>query len=402
MKSINAIVIISFMILTCYSCKKDIDTKNIISKSFLKGFVQKGPFINGTSITISELNSDFEQTGKVYSTQIDNSIGSFNISNIDLSSQYVILQANGFYFNENIGANSIAQLTLSALTDLSDSSSININVLTTLEKKRVEYLISKGKSFKESKSQVREEILNIFSIHKSDMISSEYLDISKEGDDNGILLAVSSLLQGYRTEAELAELIANISEDLKTDGMIDNPIFGTTLINHAKVLDKNKIRSNLQDKYMSLDVNFTIPDFEKYISLFIDSTSFIYTDLIQYPDSGKSGYNLLSYNKFDYSEQVYQLTDSYKLSLAAFVPKLRVIKVRIKFNNDCTWAINSINSGWIIDSNWQTEPNTFIFTKDNSRENLDLKMNLTGTGTAKIEIFENNIETPIRVKEISW
>jgi len=43
------------------------------------GVVQKGPFINGTTITISELDADFNQTGKVYSTQIlDNEAMSFS------------------------------------------------------------------------------------------------------------------------------------------------------------------------------------------------------------------------------------------------------------------------------------------------------------------------------------
>lgn len=406
MKNFRTIVLV-FVILIIYSCKKEVDKSNEISKSLLHGSVQKGPFLNGTTITISELNSNLEQTGRVYNTQIDNSIGSFSINNVSLSSQYAILQANGFYFNEITGSNSEAQLTLSALTDLTDSSTININILTTLERKRVEYLISSGKSFEESKSQAREEVLKIFSINKPSMISPEYLDISKGGDDNAILLAVSSILQGYRTESELSELIANITEDIKSDGLIDNTSLGTMLISHAKVLEINKIRQNLQNKYESFNVDANIPDFEKYIKLFVDSTTFIYTDLVQYPDSGKSGYNLLSYSKVDYSGQTGGSLSStlYKLSIAANIPKLATIKVKIKFNsyNPYTWSIDPTNSGWLVYNNWETEPGVFYFVRDdNSRENLDAKMNLIGTGTARIEVFENNLEIPIRVKDINW
>ena len=393
-----AIVLIAVFI---YSCKKDISSTKIINKEILQGRVQKGPFINGTNITIFELNSNYEQTGKVFSTQINDNIGSFIINHVNFASQYVELQANGFYFNEVTGNNSDAQLALSAITDLADSSTININILTTLEKKRVEYLLSKGKSFREAKTQARTELVKVFNITKTDIISPEYLDISKQGDDNAILLAISLITQGYRTEAELTELIANIGEDIKTDGKIDNALLGTALINHAKVLDTTTIRENLTAKYSSFKQDFIIPNFEKYLKNFIDSTGFVFTDLIEYPDSGKSGYNLLSYNKFDYSAEVSD-GSTYKLSIAAHVPKLASIKVRLKFNVSQSWSINSINSGWTTDFNWDTEPNVFYFTKDNSREDLDLQMNLRGTGSARIEIYENKNISPMRIKEITW
>jgi len=46
---------------------------------------------------------------------------------------------------------------------------------------------------------------------------SELLDITKSGDNNAILLAVSLILQGFRSEAELTELLAAISNDIRTD-----------------------------------------------------------------------------------------------------------------------------------------------------------------------------------------
>jgi hypothetical protein len=395
-------IIVSMMLLliVANSCQKDNENSTTIKKDIIKGRVQKGPFLNGTSISIVELNSSFKQTGKTFSTQISNNRGSFSINNIDLVSQYVELQSNGFYFNEVIGRNSNAQLTLSALTDLTDSSTININIFSTLEKKRVEYLLSQGKTFRDSKSQARLEILKIFNINKVNMVSPEYLDISKPGDDNALLLAISLILQGYRVESELTELIANLSEDLKIDGKIDNANLGTSLINHAKVLDTVSIRKNLIDKYRSLDEVVVIPDFEKYIKTFIDSTSFIYTDIIQYSDSGKTGNNLLSKTQYDYSKQVSE-NSTYKTSISAHVPSLVEIRVVIRFNNDYTWGIDPTNSGWIVDFSWD-DPNVFIFTKDYSREDLDLKIQLLKSGSAKIEIYENKSINPIRVKEISW
>ena len=48
---------------------------------------------------------------------------------------------------------------------------------------------------------------------------SEYLDISQPGDKNAILLAISVILQGYLSVAELSELLANITTDIREDGL---------------------------------------------------------------------------------------------------------------------------------------------------------------------------------------
>lgn len=403
MKTTNLIMTVIF-VLMFHSCKKESDSPKTIKDIKISGCVQKGPFMNGTNISIFELNSNLYQTGKVYSTQIDDNKGSFKINIADLSSQYVELHANGYYYNEVTGDNSSAPLTLSALTDLSDSLRININILSTLEKKRVEYLIADGKSFKESKIQAENEILKIFSIKNTGMSSPEYLDITKNGDSNAILLAISVILQGYRSEADLSELIADLSEDIKTDGKIDNASIGSDLINHAKILINSKIRQNLEKKYSSLNEEVIIPDFEKYIKQFIDSTGYSFTDAIQYPESGSSGPNLLSHNQFDYSKQVVQsdfLFENYKLSIAAHVPKSVEVRVLIIFHGGTIIGAYPVyNSGWLYDDS--INQGVLALTKDFTREDLDMQMNLESNGSATIEVYENEISKPVRVKEIFW
>ena len=132
------------------------------------------------------------------------------------------MMANGFYFDEVQGKKSTAQLTLFASANLADTSSIvNINLLSHLEKNRVRYLIQEeSKSFATAKKQAQKEILAIFGIEKESIVASENLDITHEGDDNAILLAISVILQGYDGKVgNLAELLANISTDMETDGV---------------------------------------------------------------------------------------------------------------------------------------------------------------------------------------
>ncbi len=89
-----------------FSCEEENNVNpnesHTIKKEKLTGYVQKGPFINGTSINISELSSDLIQTGKTFSSQISDNRGSFELRQLDLSSQFVELKADGFYYNENM------------------------------------------------------------------------------------------------------------------------------------------------------------------------------------------------------------------------------------------------------------------------------------------------------------
>lgn len=268
---LSLLIILFAVFTTCKDDNSDITSLNIDK---ITGFAQKGPFNNGTSVLIFELNSDFVQTGKNITSSIENNQGLYEIDNIKFISQYVILNVGGFYFNEISGENSSAQLTLYAISDLLDKNSLNINILSHLEKTRVEYLISEGKSFQEAKNQTLQEILEIFEIDKPDNIESELLDISQEGEGNAILLAISSIFQGYRSTAELSLLLANFCTDIKTDGLLDDSSIKNDLISHTKQLNLSSIRNNVEDHYNNLGIDYSIPDFEEHIQYFIENTDF--------------------------------------------------------------------------------------------------------------------------------
>ncbi len=310
------------LILVLESCDKE----NVpLIKEQLTGFVQKGPFINGTSITLNELNNSMIQTGRSFSSQIMDNSGTFEIPAIELSSPYVELKADGFYYNEVLGETSSAPLTLYALTDLSNRENVNINVLTHLEKRRVEYLIASGLSFSEAKDQAQQEILKIFEINKEDIGVSEALDISREGEDNAILLAISIILQGHRTVAELSELLATISTDIREDGILDNAETGSALINHSKYINISRVKENLMNRYEELGNPAILPDFEKYITSFNENSDFEFTYFIGYPEYSNYGQNIL----FPDLDTVYV---NNRYSLAAEIPIGTNLKVVLSGN----------------------------------------------------------------------
>ncbi len=238
------------------------------SSNTVSGYVQKGPFIQGTVITVWELDSNLVQTGQAFIGTIDDNTGTFNARG-NVVSPYVELSAVGYYFNEVSGSLSTAPLTLQALSDLTDNSSVNVNLMTHLEKKRVEYLIDAGSTFTTAKSQAQTEIMKIFNIESVSLGSSETLNISKSGDGNAVLLAISAILQSDKTEAELTELLSTINTDIRTDGTLDSTTTKATLTTAMEYLktrhiDNVTIRDNIEGRYSNLGVSATIPAFESY------------------------------------------------------------------------------------------------------------------------------------------
>jgi hypothetical protein len=392
--SVLITLIALFAAVIIISCEKNNnkDDNITITKERVTGFVQKGPFINGSSITVSELNSELVPTGRNFNSQILDNKGTFEIENVELSSQYIELKADGFYFNEILGESSSAQLTLYALSDLSDKTSLNINVLSNLEKTRVEYLISRQYSFEEAKKQAQSEILQIFSIDKPDIKSSELLDISKEGDDNAILLAISVILQGYRTEAELSEFLANISTDIREDGTLTSPTLGTYIINHAKILNLPKIRENIEKRYLDMGVITVIPDFEKYVNLFINNTEYEFTYLIEYPEFSDYGENILYIGKDS-------IDANKKYSMAANLPIGTSLKIIMKGG---LWFYQVLPQGPV---NWNVSvyndvEKSQIFTSVESGKKCDLIIEFPHQYDIVIEYYENESTDPTRIKDL--
>lgn len=240
------------------SCGKDNQVK---IKTDLSGNIQKGPYITGSRITIQELDDELIPTGIVFETNTIDDKGSFEIP-VKLNSEYVEIIASGFYFNENTGKLSDANLTLRSLVNLSEGNKTNVNILTTLTNERVRYLLQdESMNFDEAKKQAENEVLNIFKITATDIDGFENLSICESGNNNGILLAISILLQEGNTTAELSYLANKISIDLKEDGVLSDLTLLKEIIQNSIDLKLPQIRRNIEQLYGD---EYIIPTFEKH------------------------------------------------------------------------------------------------------------------------------------------
>lgn len=393
MKAIDKLVLFFIFPILLFSCDNNLEP--IINQE-IRGLAQKGPYLVGSSISIYELNKNLAQTGKSFSSQITDNKGNFSI-NLELKTSIIEIKVDGFYFNEVSGEKSSAPLTLYTLSDISDKSNINCNVISSLEKDRVKYLMTKGYSFTDSKIKAKSEILKIFNFNDSINTSSELLDISKEGDENAMLLAISLILQGYGTVADLSELIANISNDIKEDGTLDNQNLGSILINNTIYLRLPTIRQNIENRYLQLGVDTHIPDFEKYIKLFLETTDFKPTNTISFPLKGKYGDNILSDSITSYMVATYSIT--------AHLPKGTSLKIIYGPVSGSNWSSGTMcdpyNVGWSI-SNDDYPVSHILYAVGSSTLIDNASIQLERTGSYKFDFYENDALVPTKTKIVSW
>lgn len=233
----------------------------------LDGVVQKGPFNQGSSITISELNETFSPVGSSYDVTTEDDLGSFSIDSLSGDYQYVEIIGAGFYYNEVSGEDSDVQITLRTVSDTTVSDDLRVNVLTTLARNRIMYLVTEeDMDYEDARLQAQNEVLDIFNIDVDDVSNFDVMDISEDGDSNAILLAISLMLQGELDVSDLQSLVNGMANDLEEDGDVDNDDYLDQICANAGMLDLSGIRISLEAKFTALGItNPEIPAFEGYV-----------------------------------------------------------------------------------------------------------------------------------------
>ena len=238
-----------------------------IADKTVSGVSQKGPFVNGSSVTVQELDGEsLAQTGASYEGKIKNDMGEFSVKVKNLESQYALLKANGFYRNEVTGEKSKSQVTLYALTDLSDRDEVNVNLLTHLAYERSLYLATEDSlSVGKAKKQAESEVLASFGI-EGDFASAEDLSIFGTDDGAAALLAVSVLMQGDLNEANFSERLANYAADLEQDGKWDDFITVTAIADWASNRSLTGALAAIRNNIAGWGLSADVPAFEKYVN----------------------------------------------------------------------------------------------------------------------------------------
>ncbi|MBI5546076.1 MAG: VCBS repeat-containing protein [Deltaproteobacteria bacterium] len=205
--------------------------------TLLRGAVQKGPFVLGSSVSVSPVSDLGSPVGQVFQTQTDDDLGRFTV---ELPAPgLVLLEASGFYYNEVTGKLSAAALTLRAFARINGGGPQDacINVITHLTYGRIKALLQAGTSIDAAVVQAEGELVSAMGVGAASTApTARGVAMNVLGGDevnNAYLLCVSAVLVQAAidragatgsVEANLQELLNIIATDLSDDGILQPPM----------------------------------------------------------------------------------------------------------------------------------------------------------------------------------
>ena len=259
-----SIALLSAALISCSSDDNG-DTPKVVEKTNVTGNIEKGPFVQGSKVTLYELEENLSQTGKTFKTQTNSDLGAFNFDTpMGLKSQYVELETSGYFYNEVKGELSSSQITLNALSNVASRNAVNVNLITHLEYGRVKKLVWDGMDFNAAKKQAERELLACFAI--TDEISTpEGVSITDNDRSSAILLAISTVMLYERSEAEFTEFISKFSTDFADNGQIDNTVVREDIKKGQENAHPSKVIECMKEFYANKGVDIQCDDFSQFI-----------------------------------------------------------------------------------------------------------------------------------------
>ena len=253
----------------------------------VRGTVQKGPFLVGSTVLINRLDNMGRSTSSTIVSQVEDSIGSFDFVSNEPGPVQIV--ASGYYFSELTGQLSNGTLTLRALYQLTNQPNqrAHVNMLTHLINDRALQLISgSGKSFNDAIAQAESELLVAFqrALPVTGVATFSGLNIYNTSTTavapvgNVYLLALSTAFYEYAatkaaefgttTDAELTLILNTLSADLAADGDIDKPGFVDEFIRAVRSLSPEAIADNLRSRSLvDYPQGLGVPDISVFLNL---------------------------------------------------------------------------------------------------------------------------------------
>ncbi len=277
MKNTRSAIEVCFAFALLSACESDIEVGDETSADsiLLGGAVQKGPWLLGSSVDVSTLDTAGKPTGIVYGTKTINDLGEFWVT-IPKSAP-VSINASGYYYNEVSGGLSSSWITLSAIynANKNETNPILVNTITHLSYDRILTLHSQGQPFANAIATAEQELQVALGIGLAELDIVEpgtSLDIlGGDTPANAYLFAVSSVLaQGGviqaggldgTIDAHLQALMNQISLEMADDGQIDAQL--RAKVDAAELaLDTAAVEVALAAWLAELGSNAEVPDLD--------------------------------------------------------------------------------------------------------------------------------------------
>lgn len=260
----------------------------------LTGAVQKGPFVLGSSVTVTPTaapaptlsantkssaaiaaDSTGDASGQVFKTETSNDRGEFSVS---LAYQGpASIEATGYYYNEATGNLSGAPITLRAVTDVGETdASTYVNLITHLTYQRVRALVAAGSSVAEAQAQAESDLQNELGFGTSTKPASALNLEGGDDADDAYLFAVSTVFAQAAyvdaqnsscsncVDAKLQELVNTAGAQLAVDGTLSADT--KAMLESARAtIDNSKVEAALAARLAKTGSTATVPSLDRVI-----------------------------------------------------------------------------------------------------------------------------------------
>ncbi len=229
----------------------------------------QGPFEKGATVSVYELDTNFQQTEVRYETKIKNDSGSYSIKLKDFKSQYALFKVDGRYINNVTGKKSADSITLYAFTDLDNHDKVNINFLTHLSHKRILYLANKKDiPVTNAKKQAEKEVLRAFDIEYDGFDDAENIDFFEKDKQSAALLAISILMQDPFLDTNINNSLTDLMSDIEKNGIWTREGFKTKIAIWASKLSQDIAFDKIKGFIMKWNKTVDFPAIKKYVENF--------------------------------------------------------------------------------------------------------------------------------------
>jgi hypothetical protein len=241
------------------------------SSGSLRGGVQKGPLLLGSSLRASPLDAHGEPTGDVIAGQLDDDRGRFDLG--DVAAGIYLLEADGFHYDEVRGDLSGAPIVLRAVVVIPTTDDVYVNAFTHLAHRRVLALLDTGVAIDDALAQAEQELAAALPIGPAAApapASGAEMTLL-DGDDAAAryLFATSAVIGqaatlaagGLGSDAYLQQLLNHGAAELGEAGAFE-PGTSDALIAGLLALDVATVEANLAARMTELGIDAATPQLD--------------------------------------------------------------------------------------------------------------------------------------------
>lgn len=229
-KSLMLTTIFTVILLSFGGCSSGGSSDSTTSSS-LDGVAQKGPFLNGSVVSLCKLDESMACTGDALEVKVTDDKGSYQFKTLSWSG-LSRLTISGYYLDELTGTTSLSPATITAIVNIKSKikNQTNVNILTDMRAKRMKELVGKGRSIDEAADESKDDVKKLFNITSDDFTVLDLVDFSQGSASLNVeLLRISAAVANAEDPIATLEELMKIYNEYGIEAVLNSTLYRTLM-----------------------------------------------------------------------------------------------------------------------------------------------------------------------------